>query len=161
MKIQQFQQRNLTLHGPWKWLLTEFASYYGVSDAYTRLRYNVFTFNCCWCCRSYPLTYYVFMCVIVLQHQLCRYLSYVMDVATPTADCLTVVHELLLPVIMKGRSKSTLSHQEVTLVNWTLMLFCVFKIPSFSATSLSSIKLYLTSAFLYKKRVSNLLAYLS
>ncbi|TMW99778.1 hypothetical protein EJD97_001966 [Solanum chilense] len=78
MKIQQFQQRNLTLHGPWKWLLTEFASYYGVSDAYTRL----------------------------------RYLSYVMDVATPTADCLTVVHDLLLPVIMKGRSKSILSHQE-------------------------------------------------
>ncbi|OIT28396.1 PREDICTED: uncharacterized protein LOC109212700 [Nicotiana attenuata] len=78
MKIQQFQQRNLTLHGPWKWLLTEFASYYGVSDAYTRL----------------------------------RYLSYVMDVATPTADCLTIVHDLLLPVIMKGRSKSTLSHQE-------------------------------------------------
>ncbi|KAM7514512.1 hypothetical protein LguiA_004095 [Lonicera macranthoides] len=78
MKVQNFQQRNLLLHGPWKWLLTEFASYYGVSDAYTKL----------------------------------RYLSYVMDVATPTADCLTLVYDLLLPVVMKGHSKSTLSHQE-------------------------------------------------
>ncbi|KAF5185958.1 pesticidal crystal cry8Ba protein [Thalictrum thalictroides] len=78
MKLQHFQQRNLLLHDPWKWLLTEFASYYGVSDVYTRL----------------------------------RYLSYVMDVATPTADCLNLVHDLLLPVIMKGQTKSTLSHQE-------------------------------------------------
>ncbi|KAL5982365.1 hypothetical protein ACLOJK_016436 [Asimina triloba] len=39
MKMQHFQQRNLLLHGPWKWLLTEFASHYGVSGAYTRLRY--------------------------------------------------------------------------------------------------------------------------
>lgn len=39
MKVQQFRQRNLLLHGPWKWLLTEFASYYGVSDIYTKLRY--------------------------------------------------------------------------------------------------------------------------
>ncbi|XP_058088155.1 uncharacterized protein LOC131235065 [Magnolia sinica] len=78
MKVLHFQQRNLLLHGPWKWLLTEFASYYGVSDAYTKL----------------------------------RYLSYVMDVATPTADCLMLVHELLSPVILKRSSKSTLSHQE-------------------------------------------------
>ncbi|KAF9620736.1 hypothetical protein IFM89_014257 [Coptis chinensis] len=78
MKIQHFQQRNLFLHGPWKWLLTEFASYYGVSDAYTKL----------------------------------RYLSYVMDVATPTADCLVLVQDLLFPVVMKGHAKSTLSHQE-------------------------------------------------
>ncbi|RWW86950.1 hypothetical protein BHE74_00004240 [Ensete ventricosum] len=41
-----------------------------------------------------------------------RYLSYVMDVATPTADCLTLVHDLLLPVILKSRSKNSLSHQE-------------------------------------------------
>lgn len=40
MKVQHFQQRNLVLHGPWKWLLTEFASYYGVSDVYTKLRYH-------------------------------------------------------------------------------------------------------------------------
>ncbi|GLT79898.1 hypothetical protein SLA2020_513670 [Shorea laevis] len=78
MKVQQFQQRNLLLYGSWKWLLTEFASYYGVSDVYTKL----------------------------------RYLSYVMDVATPTADCLNLVYELLMPVVMKGNSKSTLSHQE-------------------------------------------------
>lgn len=42
-----------------------------------------------------------------------RYLSYVMDVATPTADCLMLVHDLLLPVILKSHSKNTLSHQEV------------------------------------------------
>ncbi|CAL5348876.1 hypothetical protein CsSME_00035553 [Camellia sinensis var. sinensis] len=78
MKVQHFQQRNLLLHGPWKWLLNEFASYYGVSDAYTRL----------------------------------RYLSYVMDVATPTADCLTLVYDHLYPVVMKGHNKIMLSHQE-------------------------------------------------
>lgn len=78
MKIQHFQQRHLLLHGEWKWLLEEFATYYGVSDAYTKL----------------------------------RYLSYVMDVATPTADCLNLVHDLLYPVVMKGHTKSTLSHQE-------------------------------------------------
>ncbi|XP_052190271.1 uncharacterized protein LOC127799978 isoform X2 [Diospyros lotus] len=78
MKLQHFQQRNLFLSGPWKWLLTEFASYYGVSDAYTRL----------------------------------RYLSYVMDVATPTADCLTLVYEQLYPVVMEGHNRSKLSHQE-------------------------------------------------
>lgn len=42
-----------------------------------------------------------------------RYLTYVMDVATPTADCLMLVYDLLMPVLMKGHSKSTLSHQEV------------------------------------------------
>lgn len=36
-----------------------------------------------------------------------------MDIATPTADCLNLVHELLLPVVMKGNNKRTLSHQEV------------------------------------------------
>ncbi|EPS72022.1 hypothetical protein M569_02736, partial [Genlisea aurea] len=82
MKIQQFQQRNLLLHGPWKWLVTEFASYFGVSDAYTKL----------------------------------RYLSYVMDVATPTADCLDLVNELLLPVVIKGKTKHSLSHQEIRLL---------------------------------------------
>ncbi|XP_044469211.1 uncharacterized protein LOC123198570 isoform X2 [Mangifera indica] len=76
MKAQKFQQRNLLLNGPWKWLLDYFASYYGVSDTYAKL----------------------------------RYLSYVMDVATPTHDCLTLVYDLLLPV--KEKSKSVLSHQE-------------------------------------------------
>ncbi|KAF8023348.1 hypothetical protein BT93_F0754 [Corymbia citriodora subsp. variegata] len=78
MKVQQFQQRRLLLEDPWKWLLKEFASYYGVSDVYTKL----------------------------------RYLSYIMDVATPTADCLILVHDLLIPVLMKGQSRGTLSHQE-------------------------------------------------
>ncbi|XP_076884501.1 uncharacterized protein LOC143533654 [Bidens hawaiensis] len=78
MKVQKFQQRNLLLRGPWKWLLNEFSSYYGVSDSYTKL----------------------------------RYLSYIMDVATPTADCLSLVYDLLLPIMLKGNSKSALSHQE-------------------------------------------------
>ncbi|XP_078429702.1 pesticidal crystal cry8Ba protein [Wolffia australiana] len=78
MKVQQFQQRNLLLHGSWQWLLSEFASYYGVSDAYTKL----------------------------------RYLSYVMDVATPTADCLNLVYDLLSPVILGNKVRCTLSHQE-------------------------------------------------
>lgn len=38
MRAQHFHARNLHLDGPWKWLLTEFAEYYGVSDSYTRLR---------------------------------------------------------------------------------------------------------------------------
>ncbi|XP_010681049.2 uncharacterized protein LOC104896062 isoform X1 [Beta vulgaris subsp. vulgaris] len=75
MRSQHFQQRNLLLHSQWKWIVTEFASFYGVSDAYTKL----------------------------------RYLSYVMDVATPTADCLLLIHDLLCPVIVKGND---LSHQE-------------------------------------------------
>ncbi|KAJ8551142.1 hypothetical protein K7X08_000512 [Anisodus acutangulus] len=97
MKIQQFQQRNLTLHGPWKWLLTEVASYYGVSDAYTRLR------------GVNPLPYYVrnnFATSIVQVPFLCH------GCRNTNCCCLRVVHDLLLPVIMKGRSKSTLSHQE-------------------------------------------------
>ncbi|XP_028548411.1 uncharacterized protein LOC110106944 [Dendrobium catenatum] len=78
MKAQHFQQRNLMLHGIWKWLLAEFAAYFGVSDAYTKL----------------------------------RYLSYVMDVATPTLDCLMLIHDLILPVITKSNSMNRLSHQE-------------------------------------------------
>ncbi|ONI02411.1 hypothetical protein PRUPE_6G196800 [Prunus persica] len=76
MKVQHFQQRNLLLHGSWRWLVTEFASYYGVSKTYTNL----------------------------------RYLSYVMDVATPTKDCLTTVHDLLSDV--KAKSTNLLSYQE-------------------------------------------------
>ncbi|KAL6277294.1 hypothetical protein ACE6H2_020895 [Prunus campanulata] len=76
MKVQHFQQRNLLLHGSWRWLVTEFASYYGVSKTYTNL----------------------------------RYLSYVMDVATPTKDCLTSVHDLLSDV--KAKSTNLLSYQE-------------------------------------------------
>ncbi|XP_010519228.1 PREDICTED: uncharacterized protein LOC104798734 [Tarenaya hassleriana] len=78
MKAEHFQRRNLLLKGPWQWMVTRFASYYGVSDVYTRL----------------------------------RYLSYVMDVATPTKDCLDLIHDFLLPVLMKDNYKSLLSHQE-------------------------------------------------
>ncbi|CAK9199091.1 unnamed protein product [Sphagnum troendelagicum] len=77
MRMQQFQQRNLRLHGSWLWLLSEFSSCYGVSDAYTRL----------------------------------RYLACIMEVATPTEDCLVLIHELLCPII-KGRGENTLSRQE-------------------------------------------------
>ncbi|XP_051126770.1 uncharacterized protein LOC127248464 isoform X2 [Andrographis paniculata] len=82
MKVQQFQQRNFLLQGSWKWLVTEFASYFGVSDAYTKL----------------------------------RYVLYVMDVATPTADCLDLVHDLLQPVTIKSKSTHSLSHQEARLL---------------------------------------------
>ncbi|KAL5556537.1 hypothetical protein UlMin_038773 [Ulmus minor] len=78
LKVQHFHQRNLLLKNPWRWLVTEFASYYGVSDEYTKL----------------------------------RYLSYIMDVATPTNYCLNLVYDLLSHVLMNGKSKSTLSHQE-------------------------------------------------
>ncbi|XP_054798658.1 LOW QUALITY PROTEIN: uncharacterized protein LOC129303394 [Prosopis cineraria] len=85
MKVQGFRQRNLILDGPWNWLLSEFASYYGVSEVYTKL----------------------------------RYLSYVMDVATPTADCLNLVCDLLTPVIMTSNIKKSLSHQENRLLGET------------------------------------------
>lgn len=39
MRSQHFHSRNLRICGPWNWLLNEFADYYGVSDAYTKLRY--------------------------------------------------------------------------------------------------------------------------
>lgn len=46
-----------------------------------------------------------------------------MDVATPTADCLDLVHDLLLPVVIKGKSKNTLSHQEVNGYIFVVILF--------------------------------------
>ncbi|EOA22210.1 hypothetical protein CARUB_v10002794mg [Capsella rubella] len=78
MKAEQFQRQNLLIKGPWHWMLTQFAAYYGISDAYTKL----------------------------------RYLSYVMDVASPTKDCLDVIYDFLSPVLMKGKHKAILSHQE-------------------------------------------------
>jgi hypothetical protein len=41
-----------------------------------------------------------------------RYLSHVMNVATPTKDCLELVNELLVPII-KARSDKSLTRQEV------------------------------------------------
>uniref|UniRef100_A0A803M875 Uncharacterized protein n=1 Tax=Chenopodium quinoa TaxID=63459 RepID=A0A803M875_CHEQI len=42
MRAQHFHSRNLCLCGPWKWLLNEFADYYGVPDSYTKLRYLLY-----------------------------------------------------------------------------------------------------------------------
>ncbi|XP_043698706.1 uncharacterized protein LOC122649572 isoform X2 [Telopea speciosissima] len=81
LRAQHFHPRNLRLHGPWRWLLNEFADYYGVSDSYTKL----------------------------------RYLSYVMNVATPTKNCLELVHELLAPVI-KARGEKSLTRQEKSIL---------------------------------------------
>lgn len=52
-----------------------------------------------------------------------RYLAYVMDVATPTADCLTLVYDLLMPVLMKGHSRTALSHQEVVYLIFSVVDF--------------------------------------
>lgn len=65
-----------------------------------------------------------------------RYLSYVMDVATPTADCLTLVHDLLLPVILRSRSKNSLSHQEVICLHNAFVL----QILSFSCNVISRMR---------------------
>eukprot|EP00257_Ricinus_communis_P019201 XP_015578120.1 uncharacterized protein LOC8288297 isoform X1 [Ricinus communis] len=93
MRAQHFHSRNLRLHGPWKWLLTEFADYYGVSDSYTKL----------------------------------RYLSHVMNAATPTKDCLELVNELLVPII-KARGEKSLTRQEKS-----LLLDCETRIESLLA----------------------------
>lgn len=44
---------------------------------------------------------------------ICRYISYVMDVASPTKYCLDLIYDFLCPVIMKENYKATLSQQEV------------------------------------------------
>ncbi|KAG0598827.1 hypothetical protein M758_12G103500 [Ceratodon purpureus] len=77
MRVQKFQRRNLRLQGSWLWLLGEFASCYGVSESYTKL----------------------------------RYLACVMEIATPTEDCLVLINELLQP-IFKARDENALSRQE-------------------------------------------------
>lgn len=51
-----------------------------------------------------------------------------MDVATPTSDCLTLIYDLLSPVILNGRGKSTLSHQEVDMVSFFFYLNFLFAI---------------------------------
>uniref|UniRef100_A0A0D3DBR4 MHD1 domain-containing protein n=2 Tax=Brassica oleracea var. oleracea TaxID=109376 RepID=A0A0D3DBR4_BRAOL len=80
-RAQRFHAQNLRLNGSWKWLLSEFAEYYGVSDSYTKL----------------------------------RYLSHVMNVATPTKTCLQLVHELLVP-ILSARSDKSLTRQEKSML---------------------------------------------
>ncbi|PRQ52410.1 hypothetical protein RchiOBHm_Chr2g0155201 [Rosa chinensis] len=100
MRAQNFHSRNLRLHGPWKWLLEEFADYYEVSKSYTKL----------------------------------RYLSHVMDVATPTKDCLELVNELLVPII-KARSEKCLTRQEKS-----LLLDCETQIESLLASVFENYK---------------------
>lgn len=77
MRAQFFQRRNLRLHGAWKWLLSEFSVFYGVSNVYTSL----------------------------------RYLACIMEVATPTEDCLVLIHDLLCPIV-KAQIETTLNRQE-------------------------------------------------
>ncbi|PSS05886.1 Cytoplasmic dynein 2 heavy chain like [Actinidia chinensis var. chinensis] len=100
MRVLHFRARNLRIDGPWKWLLTEFADYYGVSDSYTKL----------------------------------RYLSYVVNVATPTKDCLELVYELLEPVI-KERSEKILTRQEKS-----ILLDCETQVESLLETLFENYK---------------------
>lgn len=100
MHALNFHSRNLRLHGPWKWLLTEFADYYGVSDSYTKL----------------------------------RYLSHVMQVATPTKNCLELVNELLVP-ILKAKSERNLTRQEKS-----ILLDCETQIESLLANVFENYK---------------------
>ncbi|EOX93622.1 Uncharacterized protein TCM_002512 isoform 1 [Theobroma cacao] len=100
MRAQHFHSQNLRLQGPWQWLLTEFADYYGVSDSYTKL----------------------------------RYLLHVMNVATPTKDCLELVHELLVP-ILKARSEKSLTRQEKS-----ILLDCETQIESLLANAFENYK---------------------
>ena len=78
---------------------------------------------------GYAITRFSLSCFVVL-----RYLTYVMDVATPTSDCLHLVHDLLAPVITKGNGKATLSHQEVDPQSYYfflfVLLFCVNLVSS-------------------------------
>ncbi|KAK1317379.1 hypothetical protein QJS10_CPA05g02112 [Acorus calamus] len=100
MCAQHFHTRNLRIYGAWKWLLTEFADYYEVSDAYTKL----------------------------------RYLSYILNVATPTKDCLDLVHELLLPVV-KARAENCLTRQEKS-----LFLDCEAQVENLLASTFENYK---------------------
>jgi hypothetical protein len=47
------------------------------------------------------------LCVLVF-----RYLVCIMEVATPTEDCLVLIHDLLCPII-KARDENALNRQEV------------------------------------------------
>nr|CAB3449233.1 unnamed protein product [Digitaria exilis] len=100
MRAQSFNSKMLHISGPWKWLLDEFSEYYGVSDAYRKL----------------------------------RYLSYIMNVAIPTKDCLELIYELLLPV-MKAREDRTLTRQERS-----IMLHCEDRIKSLLAAVFENYK---------------------
>ncbi|XP_041994463.1 uncharacterized protein LOC121744855 isoform X2 [Salvia splendens] len=63
-----------------------------------------------------------------------RYLSYVMNVATPTKDCLEVLHELLVPVL-KARSDRNLTRQEKS-----ILLDCETQVERLLATAFQNYK---------------------
>ncbi|XP_042067514.1 uncharacterized protein LOC121810862 isoform X1 [Salvia splendens] len=63
-----------------------------------------------------------------------RYLSYVMNVATPTKDCLEVLHELLVPVL-KAQSDRNLTRQEKS-----ILLDCEAQVESLLATAFQNYK---------------------
>lgn len=112
MRAQQFCTRSLRSKEPWNWLLTEFSEYYGVTDTYTRLRYlacDIIFVHQIWNVMSWIIP----TPTKTDKSELNRYLSYVMDVATPTKDCLELIHELLVPV-MKARSDRSMTRQEVS-----------------------------------------------
>lgn len=67
---------------------------------------------------------FISCCLLFYALFLCRYLSYIMDVATPTADWLNLVHGLLLPILMKSDGTATLSHQEVHYFSLLLDMYC-------------------------------------
>ncbi|KAL6604491.1 hypothetical protein ACP70R_042918 [Stipagrostis hirtigluma subsp. patula] len=100
MRAQNFNSKMLHISGSWKWLLDEFSNYYGISDAYRKL----------------------------------RYLSYIMNVAIPTKDCLELVYELLLPV-MKARDDRILTRQERS-----IMIDCEHRIKSLLAVVFENYK---------------------
>ncbi|KAJ1278382.1 hypothetical protein BS78_04G075200 [Paspalum vaginatum] len=45
LRAQNFNSKMLHISGPWIWLLDEFSDYYGVSDAYRKLRYLSYIMN--------------------------------------------------------------------------------------------------------------------
>ncbi|XP_038982970.1 uncharacterized protein LOC103710660 isoform X1 [Phoenix dactylifera] len=100
MRAQHFHPKNLHINGAWRWLLNEFSDYYGVSEAYTKL----------------------------------RYLSYIMNIATPTKDCLELVYELLLPII-RARDEKILTRQERS-----ILLDCEEQIKMLLATTFENYK---------------------
>jgi hypothetical protein len=77
MRAQNFNSKMLHISGPWKWLLDEFSNYYGVSDAYRKLRcsYCSVTYSHSMMIVEYCRTFYYcllpFLQILVLHYE-CR-----------------------------------------------------------------------------------------
>ena len=98
MKVQNFHQRSLHLQNPWKWLLIEFASYYGVSDAYTKLRFN----------SKRPFMYYINLGAICINR---RFMLHFLDLLSGTFHILwMLLHQLLIVY----RWSTTCYHRSMT-----------------------------------------------